>query len=69
MTTMNTVSRKWYSFLADLAIRLHVRRPGPEEIADRARRAEFDANVSRFPLRITQFLRDRLRMRWMRIQK
>ena len=42
---------------------------GPEEIADRSRRAEFDANVSRFPLRITEFLRDRLRKRWMRVKK
>ncbi len=66
---MNTSARRWYSGLVDLAIRLHVWRPGPEEIAERSRRALFDTDVSRFPLRIFEALRDRLRARWVRVKK
>ncbi len=66
---MNAAGRKWYSFVADLAIRLHVWRPGSEEISERSRRLSFETNVSRFPLRLTEFLRDRLRLRWLRVKK
>lgn len=67
--TMNAAGRKWYSFMVDLAIRLHVWRPRAEEIDERSRRASFETNVSRLPIRITEFLRDRLRLRWMRVKK
>ena len=66
---MNPAGRKWYSFMVDLAIRLHVWRPRAEEIDERSRRASFETNVSRLPIRITEFLRDRLRFRWMRVKK
>lgn len=69
MAKMNAAGRKWYSFVVDLAIRLHVWRPGAEEISEWWRRMSFETNVSRFPLRLTEFLRDRLRLRWMRINK
>jgi len=55
--------------MVDLAIRLHVWRPRAEEIDERSRRASFETNVSRLPIRITEFLRDRLRFRWMRVKK
>lgn len=67
--TMNAAGRKWYSFMVDLAIRLRVWRPGSEEIGERSRRMSFETNVARLPIRITEFLRDRLRFRWMRVKK
>jgi hypothetical protein len=66
---MNAAGQRWYSFLVDLAIRLHMWRPGPEEVAEHSRRVSFGTNVSRFPLKMTEFLRDRLRGKWLRIRK
>ena len=69
MAMMNTASRRWYSFLVDLAIRMHVYRPGRDEVDEQVRRKSFETNTSRWSLRITDFLRDRLRLRWMRVKK
>lgn len=66
---MSVAGRRWYSMLVDLAIRMHVYRPDPDEVREQVRRQSFETNVFRWPLRITEFLRDRLRKRWMRIRK
>jgi hypothetical protein len=66
---MNRGRRRWYSFLVDLAIKLARRRPDREETADRIRRSSFATDVSRWPLRMTAFVRDRLRRQWLRIRR
>jgi len=61
--------RKWYSRLVDLAVLVHGYRPGEDEAARRRRQMSFETDVSRLPLRMTEFLRDRLRAGWLRIRK
>jgi len=66
---MNRARRKWYVMLVDLAIRLTGGKPDRQEQARQVRRASFSTDVSRFPLRMTGFLRERLRRRWLRIRR
>ncbi len=66
---MNAVGRRWYSFMVDLAIRMHVYRPDLDEVREQVHRKSFEMNTLRWSLRISEFLRDRLRLRWMRVKK
>lgn len=59
---MNPARRKWFSFLADWTIRLSRSEPDEESIE----RQDYIGHTSRWRLRMTTFLRDRLRVRWLR---
>ncbi|MHC4441298.1 MAG: hypothetical protein ACYTBZ_18345 [Planctomycetota bacterium] len=66
---MNRVLRRCYSMLIDLIIYLRRDRPDRDDMDKRMRRASYETDVSRWPLRMTGLLRDRLRRRWLRIKK
>jgi hypothetical protein len=40
-----------------------------QEVAERMRRFSYDNNVTRMGVKITDFMRDRLRRRWLRMRK
>ncbi|MBP7934546.1 MAG: hypothetical protein KA354_07835 [Phycisphaerae bacterium] len=58
----------WLSFLADLVIRIHPNRPTRDDADRRARRFEYGTGASRLGLRMTDWLRARLRLRWLRLR-
>jgi len=58
----------WFSFLADLAIRIHPNRPTRDDAEQRAKRFDHGSNASRLGLRMTEWLRTRLRPNWLRLR-
>lgn len=58
--------RGWLSFLADLSIAMGGRRFGNDELTRRARKMSFETDTRRLGVRVTESLRDRLRLRWLR---
>jgi hypothetical protein len=66
---MRSRRQKLYVWLADWAVLLSANRMNHKEVAERMRRLSFDNNVTRMGVRMTDFLRDRLRRRWLRIRK
>ena len=60
--------RRWFSLLADLAIRLKRDRPSRDEINSRLKQMSFETDVSKLGVRMTETLRDRLRRRWLKIK-
>jgi len=66
---LKRVRRSLLAMLADLAIGLCPRQPDGEDMGRRRERLSFGTNVSRLPLRMTEFLRDRLRGRWLRLRR
>jgi hypothetical protein len=62
---MHPARRRWFSFLTDWTIRLS--RSEPDEAS--IQQQDYVGNTSRWRLRMTGFLRDRLRMRWLRPRK
>ncbi len=63
------IRRRLFALLTDWAIRLRPAVRDPAEFQKLAREAEWPANTRRFGVRITDFLRDRLRRRWLRIHR
>lgn len=60
---------KLFSWLTDWAVRLSRRHdPTPQALAH-ARSRDFSSNTSRIGVRFTDFLRNRLRTRWLRIRR
>lgn len=55
--------------LADAVIQLSPSRPERSEQERRTRRISFDDNVRGWPLRMTEFLRERLRPTWLRLKR
>ena len=55
--------------MTDLMIRLRGHRTDRVDMDEHRRRVSFETDVSRFPLRMTAFLRDRLRRRWLRMKR
>jgi len=55
--------------LADLAIRFSSHQPEGHELRRQMNRWSFHVDMSRLGLRMTTFLRDRLRSRWLRIKR
>ena len=62
---MKPARRKWFSFLTDWTIRLSRTKPDKESIQQQ----DYISSTSRWRLRMTTFLRDRLRMKWLRAHK
>ncbi len=58
--------RGWFSLLANLSIAMGGERFGRDELACRARKMSFETDTRRLGVRMTEFLRDRLRPRWLR---
>jgi len=65
---MTHTRRRWFSLLADLAIRLKRDNPGHDEINRRMKQMEFETDTSEMGVRMTERLRNRLRRRWMKIK-
>ena len=55
------------SWLTHAAIRWAPNRPDGQDVERRRRRYTFRASVSGWPLRMTTFVRDRLRHRWLKV--
>ena len=66
---MTRTRRRWFSFLADLAIRLTRDRPSRDEINSRMKRMSFETDVSKLGVRMTETLRDQLRRKWLKVKK
>ena len=66
---MTRTRRRWFSFLADLAIRLTRNQFGRKEMNRRMKRMSFETDVSRLGVRMTETLRDRLRRRWLKVRR
>ena len=66
---MRSRRQKWYALLTDWAVLLSSNRMDQQEAAERMRRLSFDDNVTRMGIRMTEFVRDRLRRRWLRMRK
>ncbi len=64
---MRNLRRSIFGMLVDLAVRCRSR-PDPADLAARMSSLDFDTRVDRWPLRMTGFLRDRLRRRWLRLR-
>jgi len=64
---MWNLRRSVLGMLVDLAVRCR-NRPDPADLAARTSALDFDTRVDRWPLRMTGFLRDRLRRRWLRLR-
>lgn len=65
---MRRSSTQWLSFLADLAIRLHPNRPDCIDADERVRRLDHKNSASRLGIRMTEWLRNRLRPNWLRLR-
>ncbi len=63
---MKSGRRGWLSLLADLSIAMGGRQFGHDELTRRARKMSFETDTRRLGVRMTEFLRDRLRLRWLR---
>ncbi len=57
-----------FGMLVDLVVRCGPR-PDPADMAARMSALDSDISVGRWPLRMTAFLRDRLRPRWLRLRR
>ena len=66
---MKTTRRAWFSILADTAIRMGQSAPIGEELRRAVSRDALNADTRRWPLRMTEFLRNRLRSRWLRLRR
>lgn len=66
---MKAARRKWLSRLFDAAAILFDRRMDRAEMERRLEHWSYEDNVSRFSLRMSEFLRGRLRRRWLKIHK
>jgi len=62
---MNRSRRRWFSFLTDWTIRLSRARPDEESIQQQ----DYVTNTARWRLRMTDFLRNRLRIKWLKPHK
>ena len=65
---MKRSRRGWFSFLADLAIRIHPNRPTRDDAEQRAKRIGFEGGTAHLGLRMTDWLRTRLRPKWLRLR-
>ena len=65
---MNPMRRRLFSFLVDSAIRSDRRRMGRAELDERVRKLSFETDTSKLGVRMTTFLRDRLRRMWLRLR-
>ncbi|HOA73425.1 MAG TPA: hypothetical protein PL151_11850 [Phycisphaerae bacterium] len=66
---MRSYRRGLFSFLADLAIRLTGTGESRRDFLERLRRADYRTDTRGMGIRMTSFLRDRLRRGWLRIRR
>ena len=66
---MNKARRKWFSLLVDATVGLSRARHDEADIRKEGRRRDFNANIARWPMRMTGFLRNSLRRRWLRLSR
>jgi hypothetical protein len=65
---MNQRRRRLFSFLVDSAIRSDRGRMSRAERDERVRKLSFETDTSKLGVRMTGFLRDRLRRIWLRLR-
>lgn len=65
---MRATRRRLFSFLVNTAIRSSRDAMGRSELKDRARGMSFETDMGRLGVRMTAFLRDRLRRTWLRLR-
>ncbi len=66
---MNRTRQRWISRLIEAVIALAPNRMDAEERRKRLSRFSFETNVTRWPLRMTERLRDRLRSAWLTLKR
>lgn len=66
---MNRRRRHFFSWLTDRVIALSPNRMDGAERARRLGRFDYVSNVARWPLRMTEHLRDRLRTKWLTLRR
>ena len=66
---VDRVRQSLFSWLTDWAIRLAPNRADPADKERRARRFTFRQTIAGWPLRMTTFLRDRLRPKWLSVKR
>jgi len=65
---MNQKRQRLFSFLVDSAIRSDQGRMDRVELDERVRKLSFETDTSKLGVRMTGFLRDRLRRMWLRLR-
>lgn len=65
---MSRLRRSLLSWLIDVRVRAASNRMDRAELEARARHLSFESDTGRLGVRVTEFLRDRLRRAWLRLR-